>query len=418
MEGYELDRDGTERRTRAVEAYLTEHVLDSELNELCGHAATCRSSTRHPYAYGLLPHVGQAFDLREQGQPMRILVVGLDWGGAEPQTMAQRRAEFDIIGAHAVRNPGPGDRRNLSPHLGGTEQALRTLLGMPEGTGPGTRDLPVDGSPRNLYQCFAFMNRTLCSAAVGTSSRTTATMRRHCTTHLKEVIDRLEPTHIIFQGGAAGADIEALLPDTCAVQGDPDGARVYLHRHGVAYWFSHPEARGGRSWNFGRSRYFEDAVRPTLLEYRRTPWLAERPGADTRAAVAGAIVVGCDRGDLPDYIDLVPRLLSGPRWRFPSLAREGELAIMSAAVLAQEILVPTRRAGQPGRPSERLIAREIAPNDPEGQDRLIERARDAVSPETKSAHADGRLGRLTEELARQLVWSGGDARRLGQLAAH
>lgn len=197
-----VDRANTARRSGDLNGYLTTRV-DDGLQLVCSSAARCRSSMRkgEQLVEGQLSHVGEFYDLIDGEQPLRIMVVSKQVGGAlehggargdEHVSMARRSSQV----ATARSGPSPHPRTN---HMIGTELALKVLLGGGVQARPFVQVEGVDDV--HVFDCMALVNSTLCSR-VGTdaSEQGSAVMFDQCRGHLEETIRLLEPTVVLAQG--------------------------------------------------------------------------------------------------------------------------------------------------------------------------------------------------------------------------
>ena len=73
--------DATARRVRALDAYMSAHVLDKR-RFLCSTGAQCRGSHSGDFFEGQLHHVGTHYDISLGGSAFRVVVVGQDTGMA------------------------------------------------------------------------------------------------------------------------------------------------------------------------------------------------------------------------------------------------------------------------------------------------------------------------------------------------
>jgi hypothetical protein len=74
------DRKKTKARLLALEQYLTTNVLDADF--VCPDYRKCRSSHAETFYEGQLHHLGQFYDLLFNDLPLRVVVVGQEYGHA------------------------------------------------------------------------------------------------------------------------------------------------------------------------------------------------------------------------------------------------------------------------------------------------------------------------------------------------
>ncbi|MDY0040232.1 MAG: hypothetical protein RBS57_07960 [Desulforhabdus sp.] len=185
----------TAQRQSRLDQYYARHVmLDGKF--CCGHFTECRASHSGPYFEGQAHYVGDHFDAKVDGVPMRIVVVGQEYGHGPALTDATARAKMIQGSAHAPR--GFADR---NPHMKGTTHALRVLFGRTPGVDPAGETLDVGRVQIHLFDAFALVNLLLCSATDGTArGRATDTMLSNCLHHFTSVMEVLQPTVLVCQG--------------------------------------------------------------------------------------------------------------------------------------------------------------------------------------------------------------------------
>src|SRR3954470_7983728 len=141
-------------------------------------------------------HVGSRYDLTRGDKPLRIIVVGQEYGhGPEFVTLAARNEM--ILNKSAVQSrfrAGAGfPARN--PHMRGCTNLLRLIFGVGLGSDYAGEFLVVDDKRVHVFECFALVNFLLCSAVAigcggvvseqlgGKPGRSTKTMRTNCSGH-------------------------------------------------------------------------------------------------------------------------------------------------------------------------------------------------------------------------------------------
>jgi hypothetical protein len=171
------DLPSTRRRVAALERYVSEHLLDGD-RFCCRHFNDCRMSCGPDgiFREGVMSHVGSRYDLRLDGRPLRIVVVGQESGWIKDTdsnqtgrrvTLAQCRA--DIAGGSGLncRYYAQDGYPARNPHMRGTTSALRVVFGGAPGEDFGGEWVePVNGHPFHLFDGFALVNLLLCSASV------------------------------------------------------------------------------------------------------------------------------------------------------------------------------------------------------------------------------------------------------------
>lgn len=271
----ELDRSGTVRRRSELIAYLSSEVDDGQ-QLLCSSAQRCRSSLRadQQFVEGQLSHVGECFDLVEEGRPLRLLIVSKQVGGSlddgggrghQHVTVEGRRQQVET----AKYGKGPHPRTN---HMIGTELAVKVLLGLDPHRGAA---LSISGvGSRHVFDCMAMVNATLCSRAYrDASGQGSDRMFELCRRHLAESIRILKPTVVLAQGwtqrSALGKE-SSVASTVAAVLGvpvprtDPSVVRTHMAWGSVAFITSyHPS----RHW-FNTSMPYWKRLEPVLRDAR------------------------------------------------------------------------------------------------------------------------------------------------------
>ena len=266
-------------RFRRLSEYVRENLLvDSRF--ICKHHRECLTSSpnRDAFYEGQMSHVGSHYDLTVDGQELRIVVVGQEYGSRHRcHTLEERTAMGD-------RSEG---FKNRYPHMKGTTSLLRLMLGRRAGSdweGELLR-LPHPQPVGHVFDGYALVNFLLCSAleeppsnqgsAKGSSS---PTMRRNCTEHFLATLEILEPTVIVAQGLAVrdwmgaplGLDKRVRPQPTERVR--PESVRLY-GRTVDLITFAHPSA--GYPYNFWGnspdSEYLQQVVAPTIRTWRARP---------------------------------------------------------------------------------------------------------------------------------------------------
>jgi hypothetical protein len=225
--------------------------------------------------------VGKRYDLRLGRRPLRIVVVGQEYGmwsafegkqvGRQHVTLEERYKQVHGRTGLSGRYYKERGARPRNPHMRGTTSALRILLGKGLGADhDGEFVTTADGEQFHIFDAFALVNVLLCSAGPPRSSegRSSPTMRRNCLRHLRATLEILEPTVIVLQGGgverwtAPVFEVERLITKHLAEAWLGDN-RTLLCR------FSHPSARGDKRWGDRLDRpYLRKVVAPTLRNVR------------------------------------------------------------------------------------------------------------------------------------------------------
>lgn len=170
------------------------------------------------------------------------------------------------------QSPPDGAREPRNQHMTGTTSVLRILLGLPLEGDHATEFVDVGPAQRaHLFDLFALANALLCSRTVPPSvrGRSTATMRRSCSEHLRAALRILEPTVVVVESKGYWPEISRCFD---RVSGDPQGFyHVTLgEREALAARLSHPSAPGRTNWGNGiRTPYLRNTVVPVAEAIRR-----------------------------------------------------------------------------------------------------------------------------------------------------
>src|SRR5208282_6002087 len=149
----------------------------------------------------MLEHVGSHYDLEIDGKPMRIVIVGQEYGHPPPRVDLKGRRAMVLDTGDKVR------WHDRDPHMKGTTTLLRLLHKRRPGDDAPGEHLTLDSDePIHLFQGFALANYLLCSRVHEHSERgkprrqgrPTDTMFRNCTRHFMKAIDILEPTVLLL----------------------------------------------------------------------------------------------------------------------------------------------------------------------------------------------------------------------------
>jgi hypothetical protein len=265
-----------------VEAYYADRVLGSAGACICTHLDDCtRSAVPNTFAAAQLSYVGGNYAMQRNGQPWRIVVVSMQTGVAEsPITMARRREQF------ASRVAEQFSQRNA--HIKGVTSALRVLWGRDAGLDHDGELLETPSGSVNLLNAHALVNSTLCSSIKVPKSREgqgSDQMHRNCATHLRAVLERLEPTIVHSQGRRAdpkhATPHRSMLAALDSVEWIDDHVAIARLGEQRFVWVSlgHPSAKGKYAWQHPNSPHFVDVVGPAL---RRGHNLAAKLASDGR----------------------------------------------------------------------------------------------------------------------------------------
>jgi hypothetical protein len=257
----------TKRRIQELRSYMTTEVLDAA-HFVCSSATECKRSvpTNLSYTEGQLSHIGKHYDLFRAERPLRIVVVGQEVGGkGKPHTsLEQRYQQIHKVSGLTRRFTRDGTSPGRNPHMRGTTLALRVALGRGPGTDHEGEFLKLGNRRVHVFDCFALVNRLLCSAhELGSRGRPTSTMFGNCERHFEATLKILEPTLVIVQGGRVWKRTRHLFTIRRALTGKLLECDLGMGPILVCT-FTHPSAWAAQRWDSPRSVYFQEVVEPTL----------------------------------------------------------------------------------------------------------------------------------------------------------
>lgn len=276
MTQFTSDPERTRERIAELDEYMTRSVYGAN-GFVCASGIACASAANSrgaDFYEGQLSHVGLHYDLFENGAPLRVLVLGLETGRADRHvSLEARRQQQDTAISLEF-----GSRH---AHMLGTTSALRAAFGRGLGNDRTGELLPLTNAPlpQHVMQCYALVNKRLCSAVKpvdsGNSRKFKAmgvpAMDRACLPHLAATIRIMEPNLVILQSTSLRKLISPHLRQAERI--DPTNEHLeYAEFAGVdtaIASFSHPAAHAPQNWGSSyRNIYATDVVEPTLATAR------------------------------------------------------------------------------------------------------------------------------------------------------
>jgi hypothetical protein len=264
------DPAATALRLRALGNYMEAGVLGPQ-GFCCPSYQACLGSipTKDRFYEGQLSHVGRHFDLKLDERPLRIVVVGQEYGGTRTSiTLQERYEEMHDTSGLARRYYADSEHPARNPHMRGTTSALRVILGRGLGADwEGEFVQAAEGERFHVFDAFALVNALLCGAHPirGTQGRSTKVMRRNCIRHFAATMEILEPTLMVLQGMGVQnwiGPVLGMMDDRTEhlAEASLAGHRVLVCR------FSHPSAPDRRiRWGDRLDApYLREVVEPTL----------------------------------------------------------------------------------------------------------------------------------------------------------
>lgn len=264
------DQPKTRGRAGQLERYLTKNVLGADF--ICPHHHECRASHTGRFYEGQLHHVGRFYDLQLDAKPVRVVVVGQEYGQAPPRVSCHARHDMLMSSALDHRFKAGDGFKARNPHMRGTTNVLRLLYGIPLGTDHDSEFMMIGGERVHIFNAFALVNYLLCSAVPAAGSKrgkATPTMKRNCQSHFREVMRILDPTVVVVQGKGFWSSVGAAF-DAVSQQTD----HVYRARLGSAEMsvavFTHPSAQYPDNWGANdHTPYLIETVKPSIARIRR-----------------------------------------------------------------------------------------------------------------------------------------------------
>lgn len=257
----------TRERIRLLEEYVQANLLTGHGSFICRSFRECRSSRGDlPFHPGQMSHVGRHYDLEVDGLPMRIVVLGQEYGQARECVDLAARSEM-------LKNSARAGFRGRNPHMKGVTSTLRLLLGRGLGDDQAGERL-LDG---HLFDGCAQVNYLLCTALEKARSRdahgggrgnSSVEMQRNCAPHFQRTMEILQPTVIVVHGLALRRWMVNALP--LPARG-PTAEQVEIADISVdLLTFTHPSAGGHSGWwgTTPRTRYLRETVTPAIQAFR------------------------------------------------------------------------------------------------------------------------------------------------------
>jgi hypothetical protein len=191
----------TAARQRALDEYMSVNVLAEEFR--CCLYGQCKDSHSGTFYEGQLHHLGRHYDLLYDDSPLRVIVVGQEYGHPPARVDAQTRYNRIMRSGLESRFKAEAGREARNPHMRGTTNVLRLLFDLDLAADYDSEFLPINGERVHIFDAFGLVNYLLCSA-VGTDGskrgRATRTMRSNCQAHFREVMRILDPSVLVVQG--------------------------------------------------------------------------------------------------------------------------------------------------------------------------------------------------------------------------
>ncbi len=205
----------TERRLADLDACMADRVVGPDAF-LCSDYRSCEASHAGGFYEGQLHHVGRRYDLLRDGQPLRVVVIGQEYGHGPPRVLRQERTEMVVeLTGMKKRFKAEATDPARNPHMRGTTSLLRLLFSKEPGTDHAGEFLDLAGERIHIFDAFALTNFLLCSAVDrprladsafadqrvfgAQRGKSTRTMSKNCPRHFRRSMRILAPTVMIAQ---------------------------------------------------------------------------------------------------------------------------------------------------------------------------------------------------------------------------
>ena len=265
---FEHDPALTRGRIARLRRYVNKNVL-AGTEFICSNWGECETSigANCTFQKGFMSHVGKHYDVRAGEKDLRVVVVGQEVGKSKRphMTLDERYRGIHLGSGLGNTFHADGEHKGRNPHMRGTTLALRTIFQTGSGVDKEGEFIDIDGERVHLFDCFALVNRLLCSAHLaGTSNgKSTSTMLNNCERHFAATLEILQPTVVVIQGVRMWKWSQKVLVPSKQVTDHLVEASLGNEKVAVAT-FTHPSAHGEHRWGSPSSPYFIDVVEPTL----------------------------------------------------------------------------------------------------------------------------------------------------------
>jgi hypothetical protein len=255
----------TKTRLLAIQQYLTSNVMDADF--LCPSYQECKLSHSGTFYEGQLHHIGQFYDLLLDGLPLRVAVIGQEYGTPPSRVDCQTRHDTIMSCGLDYRFKAENGCEARNPHMRGTTSVLRLIFNLPLGVDHDMEFLVINGDRVHIYDAFALVNYLLCSAVLakgGKRCMATPRMKKNCHGHFREVMHILNPTVVIVQTKNFWPWVKASFD---SIRQEKD--YVYRAKLGATETFvaafTHPSARFPYNWGANdHTPYLLETVSPSI----------------------------------------------------------------------------------------------------------------------------------------------------------
>lgn len=270
--GFNFDTAKTDERLSLLRQYLETEVLSNGVF-VCKHHSACKQSHNGPFHEGQLHHLGRHYDVVENGVPLRVVVVGQEYGAADSCVSLDERYDQLRCCGYYKRFKKTGTCEGRNPHMKGTTSVLRLLFGGNLGADYESELLHFeDGTSCHIFDAFSLVNYLLCAAHEnGSTSRgkSSSVMKSNCGSHFRPVLEILEPTVIIVQGKGIWGWVRKSFDKLDVIQGELYRGHIGKTQSFVVS-FTHPSTPDKKhNWGINeQTPYLQEVVLPTISKMR------------------------------------------------------------------------------------------------------------------------------------------------------
>ena len=264
------DRKKTEARLWNLERYFDANAWGADAE--CESYRSCKASHSGRFFEGQLHHIGRFYDLAVDGVPLRIVVVGQEYGHCPARVGLEARHERIMRAGNERGFKAEPGLKARNPHMRGTTSVLRMIFGVAPGTDRDSEFVRIGRERVHVFDAFSLVNYLLCSAVSGDGGKkglSTKTMRRNCQGHFSEALRILEPSVAIVQGKGIWKWVAGAFDTVTQEEGLVYKATLGPTTTLVAR-FSHPSAPFPHNWGANaKTPYLLETVAPAIAVIRR-----------------------------------------------------------------------------------------------------------------------------------------------------
>ena len=202
-----------------------------------------------------LPHVGDFYDLKRDGNPFRVLIFGQD---------PKNPGIWDMRCKKKITQRYNNNKHSVAKsHMAGTLYTLQLLFGIL--LDKNNRELTTEKGKIGIYSAFALSNACLC--------KWEKDVRKNSLPHFKETIERLKPQIVILQGEEAAKSFNEAF---CSDQEDKirkDKVQIFkdiIDEPMLVLWLFHHSHIAQSYWPSNKVKdYYSCNIAKLLEEYEK-----------------------------------------------------------------------------------------------------------------------------------------------------